>query len=119
MIRSSLKVAAAATAAVVAAGAQAAGITGASVPAPLYAKWADAYQQATGNRVNYQWIGSGGGVKQINEVRVLRNLHRRARKGVVADSGATFMPLPDETVKLVGASWAGIKDGADKPAPSK
>jgi phosphate transport system substrate-binding protein len=34
---------------------------GASFPAPIYAKWADAeYQKATNNRVNYQSIGSGG-----------------------------------------------------------
>ncbi|MDD2885703.1 MAG: phosphate ABC transporter substrate-binding protein PstS [Dechloromonas sp.] len=39
---------------------------GASFPAPIYAKWADAYQKATGNKVNYQSIGSGGGIKQIN-----------------------------------------------------
>ena len=47
--------------------AQAAELTGAgaSFPAPIYAKWADAYQTATGNKVNYQSIGSGGGIKQI------------------------------------------------------
>ncbi len=38
---------------------------GASFPAPIYAKWADAYQKATGNKLNYQSIGSGGGIKQI------------------------------------------------------
>lgn len=38
---------------------------GASFPAPIYAKWADAYKAATGNKVNYQSIGSGGGIKQI------------------------------------------------------
>ena len=36
---------------------------GASFPAPIYAKWADAYQKATGNRINYQSIDSGGGIK--------------------------------------------------------
>lgn len=47
--------------------AQAVDITGAgaSFPAPIYAKWAEAYKAATGNSVNYQAIGSGGGVKQI------------------------------------------------------
>src|SRR3954465_8389564 len=39
---------------------------GASFPAPVYAKWAEAYQKATGNRVNYQSIGSSGGIRQIN-----------------------------------------------------
>ncbi|MGE4368175.1 MAG: phosphate ABC transporter substrate-binding protein PstS [Burkholderiaceae bacterium] len=47
--------------------AQAADITGAGAtfPYPIYAKWAAAYQEATGNRVNYQSIGSGGGQQQI------------------------------------------------------
>ena len=38
---------------------------GATFPAPIYAKWAEAYKAATGNSLNYQAIGSGGGVKQI------------------------------------------------------
>ncbi|QJR16096.1 phosphate ABC transporter substrate-binding protein PstS [Usitatibacter palustris] len=38
---------------------------GASFPAPIYSKWADAYSKATGNKLNYQSIGSGGGIKQI------------------------------------------------------
>ncbi|NLY28700.1 MAG: phosphate ABC transporter substrate-binding protein PstS [Alcaligenaceae bacterium] len=38
---------------------------GASFPFPIYAKWAAQYQQETGNRVNYQSIGSGGGQQQI------------------------------------------------------
>lgn len=38
---------------------------GASFPYPIYAKWASLYEQATGNRVNYQSIGSGGGQQQI------------------------------------------------------
>lgn len=52
---------------------------GASFPAPIYAKWADGYQKATGNKVNYQSIGSGGGIKQINAKTV--------------DFGASDMPL--------------------------
>ncbi len=46
---------------------QAAEITGAGAtfPAPVYAKWAEAYKAATGHSVNYQAIGSGGGIKQI------------------------------------------------------
>ena len=48
-------------------GALAADITGAGATFPyaVYTKWAEAYQQATGNKVNYQGIGSSGGVKQI------------------------------------------------------
>jgi len=38
---------------------------GATFPYPIYAKWADAYKKATGNGMNYQSIGSGGGIKQI------------------------------------------------------
>lgn len=60
---------------------QAAEITGAGAtfPAPIYAKWADAYQKATGNKINYQSIGSGGGIKQITAKTV--------------DFGASDMPL--------------------------
>ncbi|HFU74332.1 MAG TPA: phosphate ABC transporter substrate-binding protein PstS [Helicobacteraceae bacterium] len=39
---------------------------GASFPAPLYYDWAYSYQKTTKNRVNYQSIGSGGGIKQIS-----------------------------------------------------
>ena len=47
--------------------AQAADISGAGAtfPYPIYAKWADAYKRKTGNGLNYQSIGSGGGIKQI------------------------------------------------------
>jgi phosphate transport system substrate-binding protein len=47
--------------------AQAADISGAGAtfPYPIYAKWADAYKKDTGNGLNYQSIGSGGGIKQI------------------------------------------------------
>jgi phosphate transport system substrate-binding protein len=38
---------------------------GATFPYPIYAKWADAYKQKTGVGLNYQSIGSGGGIKQI------------------------------------------------------
>jgi len=49
------------------AAAQAADITGAGAtfPYPVYAKWADTYKKETGNGLNYQSIGSGGGIKQI------------------------------------------------------
>jgi phosphate transport system substrate-binding protein len=38
---------------------------GATFPYPIYAKWADAYKKETGNGLNYQSIGSGGGIKQV------------------------------------------------------
>lgn len=59
---------------------------GASFPAPLYFDWAYDYQKATGNQVNYQSIGSGGGIKQITNRMV--------------DFGATDKPLkPAELAK--------------------
>jgi phosphate transport system substrate-binding protein len=53
--------------AALAAGASAQEITGAGAtfPAPVYAKWAEAYKAASGRQLNYQAIGSGGGIKQI------------------------------------------------------
>ncbi len=38
---------------------------GATFPAPVYAKWAEAYRGQSGTSVNYQPIGSGGGIRQI------------------------------------------------------
>jgi phosphate transport system substrate-binding protein len=61
---------------------------GATFPAPVYAKWADAYNKATGARLNYQSIGSGGGIRQI--------------KGKTVDFGATDMPLTDEELAKDG-----------------
>jgi phosphate transport system substrate-binding protein len=54
---------------------------GATFPAPIYAKWADAYNKATGVRINYQSVGSGAGIRQI--------------KAKTVDFGATDMPLVD------------------------
>ncbi len=68
--------------------AQAAEISGAGAtfPYPIYAKWAEAYKAKTGLSMNYQSIGSGGGIKQIQSKTV--------------DFGASDMPLkPDELEK--------------------
>jgi phosphate transport system substrate-binding protein len=54
---------------------------GATFPAPLYAKWADAYNKATGARINYQSVGSGAGMRQI--------------RGKTVDFGASDIPLTD------------------------
>ena len=54
---------------------------GASFPAPIYAKWADAYNKATGARINYQSVGSGAGLRQI--------------RGKTVDFGASDAPLND------------------------
>jgi len=61
---------------------------GASFPAPVYAKWADAYNKATGVRVNYQSVGSGAGIKQI--------------KSKTVDFGASDAPLKDEELAADG-----------------
>lgn len=61
---------------------------GASFPAPIYSKWADAYFKATGNKVNYQSIGSSGGIRQI------------ASKTV--DFGASDKPLKPEELTEKG-----------------
>lgn len=70
--------------------ASAANITGAgaSFPAPIYSKWADGYHKATGNEINYQSIGSGGGIKQI--------------KSKTVDFGASDMPLSDDELNKDG-----------------
>ena len=52
---------------------------GATFPYPIYAKWADAYKKQTGVGLNYQSIGSGGGIKQI--------------KAKTVTFGASDMPL--------------------------
>ncbi|MDH4051223.1 MAG: phosphate ABC transporter substrate-binding protein PstS [Rubrivivax sp.] len=61
---------------------------GASFPAPVYAKWADAYNKATGARLNYQSVGSGAGIKQI--------------KSKTVDFGASDKPLTDEELAADG-----------------
>ena len=61
---------------------------GATFPAPIYSKWAADYNKATKVKVNYQSIGSGGGIKQIDSKTV--------------DFGASDMPLTDEVLKSKG-----------------
>ena len=61
---------------------------GASFPAPVYAKWADAYNKVSGARINYQSVGSGAGIKQI--------------KAKTVDFGASDAPLTDEELTKEG-----------------
>ena len=61
---------------------------GATFPFPIYAKWAEAYNKETGNRMNYQSIGSCGGIRQI-----------RAK---TVDFGATDAPLKGEELQKDG-----------------
>src|SRR5262249_9845011 len=61
---------------------------GATFPYPIYAKWADAYKKETGIGLNYQSIGSGGGIKQI--------------KAGTVTFGATDAPLTGDDLNSSG-----------------
>jgi phosphate transport system substrate-binding protein len=61
---------------------------GATFPYPVYAKWAEAYKAKTNTSMNYQSIGSGGGIKQITAMTV--------------DFGASDMPLKPEELDKIG-----------------
>ncbi|MGB8275869.1 MAG: phosphate ABC transporter substrate-binding protein PstS [Alphaproteobacteria bacterium] len=91
---------------------------GATFPYPIYAKWADAYKGLSGISLNYQSIGSGGGIKQI--------------KAKTVDFGASDMPLKPEDLNEAGlvqfpmvmggvvpvVNIAGVKPGDMKLTPS-
>lgn len=71
---------------------------GATFPYPIYAKWASAYEKATGVQLNYQSIGSGGGIKQIKKKTV--------------DFGASDAPMkPADLDKYGMIQWPQIMGG--------
>ena len=74
---------------------------GATFPYPIYAKWADTYKKETGVGLNYQSIGSGGGIKQIQAKTVT--------------FGASDMPLKPEEVKKYGLVQFPTVIGGDVP----
>lgn len=74
---------------------------GATFPYPIYAKWADAYKKETGNGMNYQSIGSGGGIKQIQSKTVT--------------FGASDMPLKPEDLTKNGLVQFPTVVGGDVP----
>jgi phosphate transport system substrate-binding protein len=74
---------------------------GATFPYPIYAKWADAYKKETGNGMNYQSIGSGGGIKQIQSKTVT--------------FGASDMPLKPEDLTKSGLVQFPTVVGGDVP----
>jgi phosphate transport system substrate-binding protein len=74
---------------------------GATFPYPVYAKWAEAYKGKTGVSVNYQSIGSGGGIKQIQNRTV--------------DFGASDMPLKPEELDKDGLMQFPTVIGGDVP----
>jgi phosphate transport system substrate-binding protein len=84
-------------------GASAADISGAGAtfPYPIYAKWADAYKKETGNGLNYQSIGSGGGIKQITQKTVT--------------FGASDMPLKPADLNKAGLIQFPTVMGGDVP----
>ena len=73
---------------------------GATFPYPIYAKWADAYKKETGNGLNYQSIGSGGGIKQITAKTVT--------------FGASDMPLKPEELTRTGSIQFPTVIGGDR-----
>src|SRR5580704_1326428 len=74
---------------------------GATFPYPVYAKWADSYKKETGNGLNYQSIGSGGGIKQI--------------KAKTVTFGASDMPLTPKDVTASGLVQFPTVVGGDVP----
>jgi phosphate transport system substrate-binding protein len=74
---------------------------GATFPYPVYAKWADAYKTMTGTSLNYQSIGSGGGIKQITAKTV--------------DFGASDMPMKPEELDKEGLKQFPTVIGGDVP----
>lgn len=74
---------------------------GATFPYPIYAKWADVYKKQTGIGMNYQSIGSGGGIKQIQAKTV--------------DFGASDMPLKPDDLEKNGLMQFPAIMGGDVP----
>ena len=74
---------------------------GATFPFPIYSKWADAYKKETGNGLNYQSIGSGAGIKQIQAKTVT--------------FGATDAPLPGKALDESGLAQFPAVMGAIVP----
>ena len=74
---------------------------GATFPYPLYAKWADTYKKETGIGLNYQSIGSGGGIKQIQQKTVT--------------FGASDMPLEPKQLNASGLVQFPTVVGGDVP----
>ncbi len=71
---------------------------GATFPFPIYAKWADTYKKMTGTGINYQSIGSGGGIKQI--------------KAGTVTFGATDAPLMQKDLQEAGLEqWPMVMGG--------
>jgi phosphate transport system substrate-binding protein len=84
---------------------------GATFPYPIYAKWADAYKKETGIGLNYQSIGSGGGIKQIQNKTVTFGASDAPLKGAQLDKDGLiqFPMVMGGIVPVINAE--GIKPG--------
>jgi phosphate transport system substrate-binding protein len=84
---------------------------GATFPYPIYSKWADAYKKETGNGLNYQSIGSGGGIKQIQAKTVTFGASDAPLKGEDLDKfGLAQFPMVMGAIVPV-VNLEGIKPG--------
>jgi phosphate transport system substrate-binding protein len=84
---------------------------GATFPYPIYSKWADTYKKETGNGLNYQSIGSGGGIKQIQAKTVTFGASDAPLKGEDLDKfGLAQFPMVMGAIVPV-VNLEGIKPG--------
>ena len=106
-------VAAMAGAAIIATSAMAAEITGAGAtfPYPIYAKWADAYKTKTGIGLNYQSIGSGGGISQIKAKTVTFGASDMPLKAAELDAAGLVMFPTVIGAEVIVYHLPGIKSG--------
>src|SRR5881392_2274038 len=84
---------------------------GATFPYPIYAKWADTYKKETGSGLNYQSIGSGGGIKQIQAKTVAFGATDMPLKGAELDKGGLvqFPTVMGGVVPVINVQ--GVKPG--------
>jgi ABC-type phosphate transport system substrate-binding protein len=81
---------------------------GATFPYPIYSKWADDYKKKTDAKFNYQPIGSGGGIKQIEldtTQAALKFFDWAYRNGDKMAKSLDYIPMPENVTKLVEQAW--------------
>ncbi|MFQ5690865.1 MAG: phosphate ABC transporter substrate-binding protein PstS [Gemmatimonadota bacterium] len=88
---------------------------GATFPFPIYSKWFDAYARETGVRINYQSIGSGGGIRQIRE----RTVDFGATDGPMSDAELAEAPAPLIHIPTVMGAVAVVYNLSGRNAPVK
>jgi phosphate transport system substrate-binding protein len=92
------------------ASAEAADITGAGAtfPYPVYSKWAETYKKETGNGVNYQSIGSGGGIRQIQAKTVDFGATDAPLKGKLWTNKGWFSSRPSSAASCRSSTFRGL-----------